>query len=89
MRDVALGGRLWLDGGLTVWLQPDDLAWGGAPEPGGALSARLRWRTSARAAPFVGLRAKTAGWEPGLASLEPALYVSGGATFGVGRPRAD
>jgi hypothetical protein len=88
LRDVHLRGDLWLDGEATAWLQPDALRWGGDPRPGGALSARVRWRAAERAAPFVGVVAKSSGWEPGIAALDPALYLTAGATLGVGRPRA-
>lgn len=88
IRDLHLGPDLLLDGGLTAWLQPEELRFGAAATPGGSLSARVRWQGSARAAPFVGLRAKTAGWEPGLAALDPAVYLSAGATFGLGHARA-
>lgn len=88
VRDLAVGGAVTLDADAVAWLQPADLRWGGAPRPGLALSARLRWATSSRSAPYVGLRAKTAGWEPGMAALHPAVYLTTGARFALGRARA-
>lgn len=89
VRDWPLGGDVRLDADATAWLQPQDLRWGAPGRPGGALSARLRWDVEGRFAPYIGLRAKTAGWEPGIAALDEALYVTAGARLAAGRARAN
>jgi hypothetical protein len=88
VRGLRVSSALAVTGSATAWLQPRALRWGAPPTPGGAVSARLEWDASPRWAPFLGLRAKTAGWEPGIAALDPATYVIGGALLGLGRPSA-
>ncbi|MEZ4241866.1 MAG: hypothetical protein R3F59_38095, partial [Myxococcota bacterium] len=85
--DLALTDALSLDAGLEAWLQPQALRWGAPSRPGGRLSLQASWRTG-RLAPWIGVDAKSAGWSPGLAALDPAVYLRAGATAWLGRPAA-
>lgn len=86
--NVRLGARTALDAGVAAWLQPRDLRWGAAPTPGGRAAVRGVWRFHDRFEAWAGLEAKSAGWSPGLAALDPAVYGRVGASALLGRPSA-
>lgn len=77
--DVGLGDTFALDGGASVWMQPRGGRLDGALRPGGQVEAELAWRAVQRLDVLLGVSAKSAGWVPGVVSLDPAV----GATLGA------
>jgi hypothetical protein len=81
---LPLSGTLALDATVEAWLQPEDLLWNARAVPGGRVGGRVAARVADRVDAWGGFDLKSAGWSPGFASLDPALYLAAGVDLHVG-----